>query len=93
MLITKKEADAFGRWELPKRVAVGTAKKYFYWYGLELASRVMLEYGDDLTVGSELKDIRETIAALDKEEGEVILTNDDMAPCGVAWERKQNGNN
>lgn len=85
--ITPEEKSAFGDWELPERVGVERAIKYFYWYGLELASRVLIDYGDELTIGAELADIKETIEALAKERGEVILTNDEMAPCGVSWER------
>lgn len=85
---TAAERTIFAAMELPKVVPVETAIKYFYWLGLELAGNVMLYYGDDLTIGAELKDIRDTLQALDKEQGKVRLTNNDMAPCGVVYERK-----
>lgn len=85
---TAEEKTTFGEWGLPRVVSVETAIKYFYWLGVELASRVLLLYGDEQTIGAELADIRDTIRALEREQGEVILKANDMTPCGVVYERK-----
>lgn len=80
--------SGFEHWELPKRVPVEVAERYFYWLGTELAKSVMLYYGDEQTVGAELVDIRDTLKALQGERGEVIIKENEMAPCGVVYERK-----
>lgn len=77
----------FENWELPRRVSVGVAKQYFHWLGLELAHQVMCEWGDEQTIGAELEDIKETLEALQGEQGEVIIDNCEMSLCGVAFER------
>lgn len=84
---TAEEKHAFLEWEMPKRVGAERAIKYFYWLGQQLASSVMIWYGDEQTIGAELADIRDTIKALEGESGEVILTNNEMSPCGVTYER------
>lgn len=81
-------SGGFDEWELPVCVSVEEARGYFYWLGLELASNVMRYYGDEQTIGAELADIRDTLKALEKEEGEVIIATNDMSPCGVAYEGK-----
>lgn len=85
---TAEDKIYFGDLSLDEPVEMDrrTAIKFFYWYGIELASRVMIFYGDELTIGDELNDIRETLEWLGKNKAEKgMLCEDPMSACNVMW--------